>query len=93
MLWVPFGGAVESAFLGCQDLSPSVCEQILVSLELLFLLLQASCSGHKPVFLFGLLEGRLIGIVFIFGTIRIIFVSCAGIAVAGLEAALMTPML
>ena len=41
----------------------------------------------------GLLEGRLIGIVFIFGTIWIVFVSCAGIAVAGLRAASMTPML
>ena len=45
------------------------------------------------VFLFGLFEGRLIGIVFIFGTIWIVFVSCAGIAVAGLGAALTTHML
>ena len=49
--------------------------------------------ANLPVFLFGLLEGRLIGIVFIFGTIRIVFVSSAGIAVAGLGAAPMTPML
>ena len=117
MLWVSFGGAVESVFLGCQDLGPSICEQMLISLELLLLLFQASCSGYKPalealllygilrhvefivaeahlvfggrhivvilqvsvrhlfiwanlpVFLFGLLEGRLIGIVFLFGTI------------------------
>ena len=141
MLWVTFGGALESVFLGRQDLGPSVYEQILTSLELLLLLFQASCSGYKPtlkvlllywifgyaefiiaeahlvfggrhivvilqvsvcrlfiwanlpVFLFGLLEGRLIGIVFIFGTIRIVFISCADIAVAGLRAAPMTPML
>ena len=48
MLWVTFGGALESVFLGCQDLGPSVCEQILISLELLLLLLQASRSGNKP---------------------------------------------
>ena len=43
-----------------------------------------------PVFLLGLFEGRLIGVVFIFGAIRIVFVSCAGIAVlaaAGFRAA------
>ena len=44
------------------------------------------------VFLFGLLEGTLIGIVFVFGTIRITVVSCAGIAVPGLRAAPMTPI-
>ena len=48
---------------------------------------------HLPVFLFGLLEGRLIRIVFFFGTIWIVFFSCAGIAMAGLGAAPMTPML
>ena len=46
-----------------------------------------------PVFLLGLLEGRLIGVVFIFGTIWTVFVSWAGIAVVGLGAAPMTPML
>ena len=45
---VPFVGAVESVFLGGQDLGPSVSEQILVSFELLLLLLQAPRSGHKP---------------------------------------------
>ena len=141
MFWVTFGVALESIFLGCQDLSPSVCEQILISLELLLLLFQASCSGHKPalealllygilrhtkfiiaeahlvftgrhvvvllqvsvrrlfiwanlpVFLSGLLEGRLIGIVFIFGTFWIVFDCCAGIVVAGLGVALMTSIL
>ena len=141
MLYVPLGVAVEFVLLGCQDLGPSVCEQILVSFELLLLLLQAPRSGHKPslkanlfrgilghaefiiaeahlvfggrrivvilqisvcrlfiwadlpVFLFDLLEGRLIRIVFFFGTIWIVFFSCAGIAVAGLRAAPMMPML
>ena len=117
MLWVTLGGGLESVFLGRQDLGPSVCEQILISLELLLLLFQASCSGNKPalkalllyrifgyaefivveahlvfggrhivvilhvsvrrlflwadlpVFLFGLFKGRLIRIVFLFGTI------------------------
>ena len=141
MLWVTFGVALESIFLGCQDFSPSVCEQILISLELLLLLFQASCSGYKPalkalllygilryaelivaeahlvfggrhivvilhvfvrrlflwadlpVFLFGLFKGRLIRIAFLFGTIWVVFFSCAGIAMAGLRAAPMTPML
>ena len=44
-----------------------------------------------PVFLFGLLEGGLIRIVFLFGTIWIFF-SGAGIVVARLGAAPMTPM-
>ena len=128
---MPLGGVVESVFLGCQDLGPSICEQILVSFELLLLLFQDFCHDHKPslkanlfcgilryaefiiaeahlIFggghvvvllqvsvrhLSGLLEGRLIGIVFIFGTIRIVFVPCDGIVVAGLGAAPMTPML
>ena len=46
-----------------------------------------------PVFLFGLLEGGLLGVVFIVGTVWIVFVSGAGIALAGLGAALATPML
>ena len=46
-----------------------------------------------PVFLFGLLEGGLFGVVFIIGTVRIIIISGAGIALAGLGAALATPML
>ena len=143
MLWVTLGGGLQSVFLGREDLSPFVCEQILISLELLLLLLlfQASCSGYKPalkallpygvlrnaafivteahlvfggrhivivlqvsvrrlfiwadlpVFLFGLLEVRLIRIVFLFGAIWIVFFSSAGVAVAGLGAAPMTPML
>ena len=133
--------ALESIFLGCQDFCPSVCERVLISLELLLLLFQAPRSGHKPtlealllygvlrhaelvvakanlvfrgghvvvflwipvrrlfvwdvlpVFLFGLLQGRLVGVVFIFGTVRMVFISSAGIAVAGLGAALTTPTL
>ena len=46
-----------------------------------------------PILLLGLLEAWLGGIVFVFGTIRIVVVSCAGIAVAGLIAAPMLPML
>ena len=46
-----------------------------------------------PIFLFGLLERGLIGVVFIVGTIRIVFVSSAGIVVVGLGAASTTPML
>ena len=140
MLLVSPDGGLESVFLGRQDFGPSVCEQILVSLELLLLLFQASCSGYKlalealllygilwyaefvvteahlvfgeghiviilqvsvyrlfvwarlPVFLFGLLEGGLIRSVFLFGTIWIFF-SSAGVAMAGLGAALMTPIL
>ena len=110
---VPFVGAVESVFLGGQDLVPSVHEQILVSFELLLLPLQAPRSGHELLLeanffhgilrhaefiiaeaylIFGgghivvpfqvsdhgqssLLEGRLIRVVFIFGTIWIVFVS------------------
>ena len=133
--------ALESIFFGCQDFCPSICEQVLISLKLLLLLLHASCSGNKPalealllcgvfgyaelivaeanlvfgegyvvvllripvrrlfvwaampVFLFGLLEGGLFRVVFIVGTVRIIIVSGAGIALAGLGAALATPML
>ena len=139
MLWVTFSWALESVFLGRQDLDPSVCEQILISLELLLLLFQASCIGYKPalealllygilwytefvvteahlvfggrhivivlqvsarrlfvwasqpVFLFSLLEGGLIRILFLFGTIWLFF-SSAGIVVARLGAAPMTPM-
>ena len=117
MFWATFGWALESVFLGCQNLGPFVCEQVLISLELLLLLFQASCSGYKPalealllygilwdaefvvteahlvfggrhivivlqvsvcrlfvwaslpVFLFGLLEGGLTRIIFLFGTI------------------------
>ena len=133
--------ALESVFLSCQDFSPSICVQVLISLELLLLLFQAPRSGHKPtlealllyrilrhaelvvakanlvfggrhvavllrvsvhllfawadllIFLLGLLKGWLIRVVFLFGTIRIVFVSWAGIAVAGLGTASTTPML
>ena len=45
------------------------------------------------IFLFGLLEGGLVRFILFFGAIWIIFVSGAGIAVAGLGAAPTTPML
>ena len=140
MFWVSPARGLESVFLGRQDFGPSVCEQILVRLELLLLLFQASCSGYKPVlealllygilwyieiglaeahlvfggrhiviilqvsicclfvlaslpmFLFGLLQGGLIRIVLLFGTIWFFF-SSASVAVAGLRAAPMMPML
>ena len=59
MLWAIFGGGLESVFLGRQDLGPSVCEEILVSLELLLLLFQAPCSGDKPALEVLLLYGVL----------------------------------
>ena len=64
----------------------------------IFVVLQISVCrlfvwADLPVFLFGLLEGRLIRIVFLFGTIWIVFISCVGIAVAELRAALVTPKL
>ena len=51
--------ALESVFLSCQDFSPSVCEQVLISLELLLLLFQASRSGYKPALEAPLLHGAL----------------------------------
>ena len=51
--------AFESIFLGCQDFSPSICEQILISLELLLLLLQAPRSGYKLTLEALLLHGIL----------------------------------
>ena len=51
--------ALESIFLGCQDFCPSVFEQVLIILELLLLLFQAPCSGHKPVLEVLLLHGVL----------------------------------
>ena len=51
--------ALESIFLGSQDFYPSICEQVLISLELLLLLLQASRSGNKPALEALLLRGIL----------------------------------
>ena len=51
--------ALESIFLGCQDFSPSICEQVLISLDLLLLLLQAPRSGNKPALEALLLHGIL----------------------------------
>ena len=45
-----------------------------------------------PVLLLGLLKVGLGGIVFVFGTIRIAIISCAGTAMAGFRAAPMTPV-
>ena len=73
MLWVTFGGAPESIFLGCQDLSPSVCEQIFISLELLLLHLQASCSGYKPALEALLLDGILKHDMFIVTEAHLVF--------------------
>ena len=73
MLWVTFGVALESVFLGCQDLSPSVCEQILISLELLLLLFQAPRSGHKPVLEALLLYGILRHAEFIVSEAQLVF--------------------
>ena len=47
MLRVAFGWATKAVFLGGQDFSPSIIEQILVSLKLLLLLFQAPCSCYE----------------------------------------------
>ena len=51
--------ALESVFLGLQDLSPSINEQILISLKLLLFSLQALRSGYKPALEALLLDGIL----------------------------------
>ena len=73
MLCVAFGGVVESVFLGCQDLGPSVYEQILISLELLLLLFQAPRSGHKPALEALLLYGILRHVEFIVAEAHLVF--------------------
>ena len=65
--------AFESIFLGCQDFSPSICEQILISLDLLMLLFQASCSGHKPALEALLLYGILRHAEFIVAKAHLVF--------------------
>ena len=50
---------LEVVFLDCQDFSPSVSEQILISLKLLLFFLQALCSGYKPALEALLLNGIL----------------------------------
>ena len=47
MFRVALGWAVEAIFLGCQDVSPSVDEQVLFSLKLPLFLFQAPCSGYE----------------------------------------------
>ena len=73
MLWITFGVALESIFLGRQDFSPSVCEQILISLELLLLLFQAPRSGHKPTLEVLLLYGVLRHVEFIVAEALVLF--------------------
>ena len=73
MLWITFGLALESIFLGCQDFSPSVYEQILISLELLLLLFQASCGGYKPALEALLLYGILRHAEFIIAEAHLVF--------------------
>ena len=45
--WVALGWVLEAVFFRCQDVGPSVDEQILFSLKLLLLLFQAPCSGYE----------------------------------------------
>ena len=47
MFRVALGWVIEAVFLGCQDISPSVDEQVLFSLKLLLFLFQAPCSGYE----------------------------------------------
>ena len=82
---VPFVGAAESVFFSGQDLGPSVHEQILVIRHAAFGIAEANLvfgGGHVVVLLWisvrrllGLLEGRLVRVVFLFSTIWIVFVS------------------
>ena len=44
---MPFVGAVESILFGGQYLGPPIHQQVLVSLKLLLLPLQAPCRGHE----------------------------------------------
>ena len=59
MFWVVFCSTLESVFLGCPGLSPSVCGQILISLKLLLFLLEAACHGYEPAFEMLLFDGIL----------------------------------
>ena len=47
MFRVALGWALEAVFVCCQDVSPSVDEQILFSLKLLLFLFQAPRSGYE----------------------------------------------
>ena len=47
MFRVALGWVIEAVFLGCQDISPSVDEQVLFSLKLLLFLFQAPCRGYE----------------------------------------------
>ena len=60
MFRVALGWALEAVFFGCQDISPSVDEQILLSLKLLLFLFQAPCSGYE-LKLKALLLQRILG--------------------------------
>ena len=48
MFRVALGWALDTVFLGCQDISPSVDEQVLFGLNLLLFLFQAPCGGDEP---------------------------------------------
>ena len=47
MFWVALGWALAAVFFSCQDISPSVDEQILFGLKLLLFLSQAPCTGYE----------------------------------------------
>ena len=47
MFRVALGWALEAVFFGCQDISPSVDEQVLFGFKLLLSLLQAPCGGYE----------------------------------------------
>ena len=65
--------ALESVFLGCQDFSPSICEQVLISLKLLLLLFQAPRSGHKPALEVLLLYGVIRHAEFVVAEANLVF--------------------
>ena len=59
MFRVALGWAVEAVFLGCQDISPSVDEQVLFGLKLLLFLFQALRGGNELSLEAFLFEGFL----------------------------------
>ena len=64
---------LKSVFLGRQDLSPSISEQILISLKLLLFFLQALCSGYKPALEALLLHGILRHAEFVVAEANLVF--------------------
>ena len=59
MFRVALGWALEAVFFGCQDISPSVDEQILFGLKLLLFLFQAPRGGDELSLEAFLFEGFL----------------------------------